>query len=153
MIETDRLYIRKFTLEDAEDIFEVLFDKKVMEYIEDTFSKEQTISFIKKVGLCDPPSILAIQLKSGKVIGHVIFHRYNSMDTFEIGWIINRQYWHQGIASEITKALIHEARKNRISRLIIECDSRQEVTKYIAVKYGFIFIGIENNLEVFELLL
>lgn len=61
--------------------------------------------------MCKPPLVYAIVWKiTGKVIGHVIFHPYEKND-YEIGWILNKDYWGMGIADEVTKELIKHAKQ------------------------------------------
>ena len=35
--------------------------------------------------------------------------------------------------------------------VVIECDPKQKATKHIALKYGFQFEGVEDDLEVYRL--
>ena len=88
---------------------------------------------------------------NNKLIGHVIFHGYDSK-RYEIGWIISEEYWNQGIANEITKSLINFARKKLIHSLIIECDPRQNKTIKLALRNGFKLIS-DKGLNVYELIL
>jgi len=88
---------------------------------------------------------------NNKLIGHVIFHEYDSK-RYEIGWIISEEYWNQGIADEITKSLINFARKKLIHSLIIECDPRQNKTIKLAVRNGFKLIS-DKELHIYELVL
>jgi len=52
---------------------------------------------------------------------------------------------------EVTKSLINEAQKEDIKCLVIECDPRQEATKRIAVKNGFMYEGEIDGLDVYKL--
>ena len=63
LLETARLLARRFTPEDAEDLYAVLSDPEVMRYLEPPFSLEQTEEFIPKAGLCDPPLVYAVVWK------------------------------------------------------------------------------------------
>ena len=114
MIETRRCVIRKFERSDLDALYSVLGDPEVMEYIEEPFSYEKTQEFLEENGLIDPARIYALELKENKeLIGHVIFHQYEN-ESYEIGWILSKRYWGQGIAEEITKALIVHARTRSI---------------------------------------
>ena len=151
MIETERLIIRPLTIEDAADLFAVLSNETVMAYIQAPFSYTEAKTFIQNLGLCSPPHIYAIQQKGNGLIGHIIYHTYDSPSCFELGWILAEEYWHQGYASEITQAIISYAIKNGLSKLIIECDPAQKASKQIALSHGFIFCGIQDNLEIYQL--
>ena len=148
---TERCLIRNLNMEDADDLYTVLSDERVMTYIESVFDMERTQIFIQTAGMCEPPSVYAIVWKrTGKVIGHAIFHPYEQSD-YEIGWILNRDYWGIGIADEVTKELIKYARYLGVDSCIIECDAEQTASKHIAIKNGFAYEGESDNLELYRL--
>ena len=145
---TERLNIRKFTNNDLTELYNLLSDEDVMEFIESPFSWDKTANFLNSVALIDPPLIYAVEDFSQKFIGYVIFHEYDK-DSFELGWILNKRYWGKGYANELTKAFINrslEIGKN----LIIECDPNQENTKRIAMKNNFEFLGESDGRSVFK---
>ena len=150
---TERCVIRNFSMEDAEDLYKVLSDAEVMKYIEPVFNFEKTGSFIENAGLCKEPLVYAVEWrKTKKVIGHLIFHAFDE-SAFEIGWVINRNFWGIGIADELTKAIIEYAKDLDIKSFIIECDENQSASKHIARKNGFVYEGKSDNLELYRLVL
>ena len=150
---TKRCMIRNFRQEDEKDLYEVLSDAEVMKYIEPVFNMEKTTDFIKNAGLCGPPLVYAVEiLETERVIGHLIFHSYEKSD-YEIGWVINRNYWGMGIADELTKAIVEYSKEADIESLVIECDENQAASKNIALKNGFVYQGKTDNLEVYRLML
>lgn len=150
---TKRCMIRNFRQEDGKDLYEVLSDAEVMKYIEPVFDMEKTTDFIKNAGLCEPPLVYAVEiLETERVIGHLIFHSYEKSD-YEIGWVINRNYWGMGIADELTKAIVEYSKEADIESLVIECDENQAASKNIALKNGFVYQGKTDNLEVYRLML
>ena len=150
---TERCHIRDFSMEDADDLYEVLSDENVMMYIERAFDRGRTKEFIRAAGMCEKTLVYAIVWKlTGKVIGHAIFHQYEESD-YEIGWILNKEYWGKGIADEVTKELIKYARYLGIGSCIIECDTKQNASKSIALKNGFVYEGNADNLERYRLIL
>ena len=152
-LTTERCLIRNMKMKDTDDLYQVLSDEHVMKYIEQVFDIEMTKRFIHSAGLCEPPLVYAIVWKnSKKVIGHAIFHSYEKND-YEIGWILNRDYWGIGIADEITKELIKYAKYLGIESCVIECDDRQIASKKIAIKNGFAYEDKLDNLERYRLVL
>lgn len=145
---TERLKIRKFTNNDLTDLYNLLSDEDVMEFIEPPFSWEKTANFLNSVALIDPPLIYAVEDFSQKFIGYVIFHEYDK-DSFELGWILNKRYWGKGYANELTKAFIKRS-SNIGKNLIIECAPNQENTKRIAMKNDFEFIGESDGCSIFK---
>ena len=152
-LQTPRTFIRPFRLTDVADLYKVLSNTVVMQYIEPPFSFEKTEAFIRDHGLCNPPRVYALEDRiSATVIGHVIFHPYDAQ-SHELGWILHSDYWGKKIASEITEALIHYAKQQKIQQLILECDKAQTASKRIAEKFGFTLIATEENREIYRLIL
>ena len=150
-LKTERCILRSLTLLDAEDMYAVLSDREVMQYIEKPFDMDRTVSFIRETGMCEPPLVYAIIWReTGRLIGHAIFHAYDA-SAMEIGWILNRRYWGRGIADELTRALVDKARTMKMESCVIECDARQAASRYIAVKNGFVHEGTEDGLEIYRL--
>lgn len=151
-IETKRCRIRQFKESDTDELYLILSNPKVMEYIEEPFTLEDTKDFLYKNALSYPPRVFALEYKENKkLIGHIIFHKYDK-ESYEIGFILNQNYWGCGIANEVTKALIDYAKTKNIHSLIIECDKRQLATQKIAKNNNFKLISSENLL-VYELVL
>lgn len=150
---TQRCMIRRFTENDTAALHEILSCDEVMEYIEPPFDLEQTRDFIEEAGLCEPPLVYALEWRATEtVIGHVIFHKYEE-NSYEIGWIISRDYWGKGIASEVTASLIKFAKTLNVSSCVIECDPRQMASIRIAQKHGFIYEGEDDGCAVYRLML
>ena len=98
--------------------------------------------------LCQLPLIYAVEDFNQKFIGHVIYHEYDK-DSFELGWILNKRDWGKGYANELIKAFIK--RSSKIGKnLIIECDPNQEISKRIAMKNDFEFLGESDGCSVFK---
>lgn len=150
---TERCLICNMKMKDADDLYQALSDQRVMMYVEQPFDMERTKQFIQSAGLCEPPLVYSIVWKmTGKVIGHAIYHSYEKND-YEIGWVLNKDYWGMGIADELTKELIRCARNLGIESCIIECDERQIASQKIAVRNGFVYEGQSDGLERYRLAL
>lgn len=149
-IETQRLLVRPFEERDLDALCAVLSDPETMKYIEPPFSCERTARFLREAGMCEPPLVFAAE-DHGGVIGHVIFHACGAPDRYEVGWVLRRDRWGRGYASELTAALIAEGRARGLKSLLIECDPRQAATRHIAEAFGFRPAGREDGLDVFLL--
>lgn len=151
-IETKRCRIRQFKQPDVDDLYLILSNPKVMEYIEEPFTLENTKDFLNKNALSYPPRVFALEYKENKkLIGHVIFHEYDK-ESYEIGFILSQYYWGQDIADEVTKSFVYYAKNQNIHSLIIECDKRQLAMQKIATNNNFKLISSEKLL-VYELIL
>ncbi len=78
-----------------------------------------------------------------------IYHPYEE-DSMEIGWVLLSAYWRRGYASDLTVQMIRMAAAGG-KAVIIECDPRQEITRHIAVKYGFAGTESRDGLDVYRL--
>ncbi|MBP3398936.1 MAG: GNAT family N-acetyltransferase [Erysipelotrichaceae bacterium] len=152
-LKTERCLIRNMMMSDADDLYQVLSDESVMVFIESIFDMKRTKDFVKSAGLCEPPLVYAIVWEAtDKVIGHAIFHPYEKND-YEIGWILNKDYWGMGIADEVTKGLIKHAKQLDAESCVIECDERQSASKKIAINNGFVYEEKSSNIERYRLVL
>lgn len=141
------LGIRKLDRNDLDVLYELLSDPKVMQYLEAPYTKEKTEQFLINAGLSDPPLVFAAD-SGDTMIGYVIFHDYDD-ESIEIGWVLKPSCWGKGYASRLTELLIEKGRGLR-KKLVIECDPAQEITKHLAVKYGFAYEGRIDGLDVFR---
>ena len=98
-METERLRIRALHAQDTEALYAVLSDTAVMRFIEAPFTLRQTADFIARMNAAVPPLARAVIWKeSGTLIGHLIYHPYDS-GSWELGRILHRDFWGRGIAS------------------------------------------------------
>lgn len=127
LIETDRLILRKFRMDDGEAAFENWTrDKKVTEFLRwSTHTNIETAkSLIKKwVDGYERDNFYqwAIVLKSGedRPIGTIsVVEQNENLNILHIGYCIGSRWWHQGITSEAFSAIIsflfEEVKANRI---------------------------------------
>ena len=147
-VKDDRFYIRRMTPSDLGPLHELLSDPEVMKYLEPPFSREQTESFLASQGLADPPRILAADDKDHTFMGYVIYHDYDETSK-EIGWVLKKEMWGQGMASLLTKQLIALAASEG-KDAVIECVPEQAATKAIAGKHGFQKAGERDGLEIYR---
>lgn len=145
-VETDRLLVRKLTENDTDALFAVLSNPEVMQHIETPFSLEQTRTFIREAGLCEPPLVYAVVWKqAGQLIGHLIWHPWDEA-SMELGWILHRAYWGRGIAKELTSAMLSRTDRD----IILECTPDQNATRHIAEVFGFSAVSVSPERIVFR---
>ena len=142
------LTIRKMSIKDLEPLYKLLSEPQVMKYLEPPYTKEKTESFLIDAGLSDPPRVYAVD-RDSTFIGYVIFHAYDDA-SMEIGWVLHPLYWGSGYASHLTELLIEKGLELH-KQLVIECVPEQEVTRHLAMKYGFEYDGRTGGLDVFRL--
>ncbi|NVJ67503.1 MAG: GNAT family N-acetyltransferase [Gammaproteobacteria bacterium] len=160
MIETERLRLRKFTLEDAEFIFELvntaawlenIGDKKVANlddaqaYIEngplDSYHKHGYGSWL-------------VELKdSNQSIGLCGYFKRDYLDSADIGYAFLPEYWRKGYAQEAAKACVDVAVHPYAMQTIYGiCSPNNQASIRLLKKIGLQFIKeFEENGEVIAL--
>ena len=113
VLETPRLILRKFKLDDAEALFKIRSDKRVLKYMDthphysiadsDAMIRKITGSFNERSGL----NWVIEEKATGKMIGYVCYHRLmRECSRAEIGYTLNPDKWGNGLASEAVKRLL-----------------------------------------------
>ncbi len=111
ILETERLTLRPLSLRDIDDVFEYAKSPLVGPNAgwKPHASKKETETFItysiKKREFGQPGIYAIIYTSSKKMIGTIEIHSYNQFKA-EIGFVLNPDYWGQGIIVEAAKAII-----------------------------------------------
>lgn len=113
-LETDRLLLRKLTLDDAPAMVPIYDDEEVKRWIhideEVTLETERQriAAHLEKYPLDGPYGFCATILKeSGEIIGRcgLLRQTIDDLTGTEIGYLIGRKHWGQGYATEAATAL------------------------------------------------
>ena len=107
-IETDRMVIRDFTVNDVNDMQDILGDEETMKNCEPVYTIEKTADFLQTFCIGKRGAVAAVHKETAKVIGYILFNGFNE-GVYEIGWFFNRNFWGQGFAYESCKAVIDYA--------------------------------------------
>ena len=107
-IETGRIIIRDFTMNDIHDMQDILGDAEAMKNCEPAYTIEQTADFVQKFCIEKRGAVAAIHKDTGKAIGYILFNEFDE-SVYEMGWFFNRAFWGQGFAYESCKAVIDYA--------------------------------------------
>ncbi len=150
-IQTERLVVRDFIESDAIDAYQYLKDERVMKWIEPAFTPNEAKDFILIYG-CDKKMVYAlIEKESEKLIGHIIFHPYDEVDEYEIGWILEYEAWGKGYAIEISKKLIDYAFSElKIKRIVAETVRDNKKCLHVLHKLGM-KVNEERSAEYLKL--
>jgi [ribosomal protein S5]-alanine N-acetyltransferase len=154
VIETDRLLLRKITLDDAEDIFGLRTNEEAMKYINKPKLNtiEDAIELINKMN--DPVRInWGITLKSeNKIIGSIGYHRIESEHyRAEIGYMLDPAYWNTGLMSEaIAKVISFGFTEMKLHSIEAIINPGNTVSRKILQKFNFIKEGYFKENFFFE---
>lgn len=117
-METERLSIRKFCVNDWKDLHEYLSQEEVVKFepydvFSEEASKEETLHRSKN------DDFWAVCLKeNGKLIGNIYLSKQD-FDTWELGYVFNHNYQGNGYATEAAVALVDIAFKEKNARRVI----------------------------------
>lgn len=107
-IETSRMMIRPFQMEDAAGLHAIFGDELNMENCEPAYTFEKTEQFLSAFCIGRNGALAAIHRESGMLIGYILFKEMEE-GVYEIGWIFHRSCWRQGYAYEACSAVIRHA--------------------------------------------
>lgn len=150
ILETKRLLLRKWETADAHPLFEILSDETVVRDIGDgrPFSFEQTRRFIEKMqsverenGFCRWKTI---EKRSGALVGTCGFGFVAETGEIELGYLLGKQAWGQGYATEIARAALNFGFNKLNFREIIALTALENTASHnVLLKIGFEQRGIE----------
>lgn len=114
-LETERIILRRFTLDDAEAVFNNWTnDSEVTKYLmwptHKAVKDSEAVLNLWVSGYEEPSSYQwAIELKeTGEVIGSIgVVKRDDSIKMAHIGYCIGKKWWNKGYTSEALSAVIH----------------------------------------------
>ena len=140
MIETNRLILRRFEENDIEAIYLLFSDKEVNTFLPWHPVKDlnEAKSFFEKQ-LKNKRYCFAICLKdSNYPIGYV--HAEDD-DSHDFGYALRKEFWHQGIVSEASSAVIELLKQDRVPYITATHDKNNPrsgaVMKQIGMKYCY----------------
>ncbi len=110
-IETERMIIRDFHINDANDLHDILGDEETMKYCEPAYTMEKTTDFLQKFCIGRKGAAAAVHKETNKMIGYILFNKFED-DVYEMGWFFNKNYWRRGYAFEACNAVINYAFTN-----------------------------------------
>lgn len=143
-LETDRVILRKFNINDLDDVFLLYSDKAVNEFLPwfPHSSREDTELFLKDVLLKEYEKSVAycyaMQLKSNKkLIGFVILHDIDTLIGYgDLGYALLQEYWGQGLVVECCNAVIKQLKTDGFSYITATHDRNNYQSGRVMQKLG-----------------
>lgn len=149
MIETSRMLLRHWRVEDAEALYKYASDRRVSELAlwPQHTSLAMSREVIEQIFIPNPYSF-AVELKeSGEAIGCIGLvpetseHYHPAPFEREVGYWIGRPYWNRGLVTEALLALIGYCRDVMgLHSLLITVDAVNAASRRVAEKCGFALI-------------
>lgn len=136
-METDRLVIRPFSPDDADDLYAYLSRREVVRYEPYApFTREQAEAEAARRSA--EPSFHAVVLKeTNRVIGNVWFAP-GEWETWELGYVFHDAYWGRGYALEACRAVLADGFAQRnVRRVIAMCNPENAASWHLLERLGF----------------
>lgn len=147
-LETERLILRKLTMDDAEDVFAYASDPEMTHFVpwEAHQSIEDSREFLRRtIAAYDEgtPATWALVLRvSGRVIGGISLRIINEWRA-ELGYVVGREHWGQGLMTEAAARVIRCGFDDyRLYRIEALCDVDHIGSARVMEKCGMQFEGI-----------
>lgn len=139
-LETERLILRKFTEEDIEALYLLLKDEEVNIFLPwfPVKNIKEAEDFYEK-RFANKKYYFAICLKDNKhPIGYV---KADMDDSHDFGYALRKEFWHRGIVTEASKALIERLKKDGIPYITATHDKNNPrsggVMRQVGMKYCY----------------
>lgn len=135
-METNRLYIRRFTADDWSDLYEYLSDAEVVKYEPYSPLTEAQCKEAAKLRAASK-DFWAVCLKDGKLIGNVYLAE-KAQANWELGYVFNRAYQGKGYAAEAVTTLVDQVfGKHAGHRIYAECNPENRSSWRLLERVGF----------------
>lgn len=152
ILETERLILRTWAINDAQKLFEICGDADVMKYLgtgKPYETIEQADEFLRwaenyqtENGFCR----WAVLLKENQeIIGSCGFARPHGTEEIELGYLLAKKFWGKGLATEAASACLHYGfERLRFNEVIAITDLENVTSQKVLEKIGFTKRGIEK---------
>ncbi len=145
MFETERLLIRPWSLDDAQEFFSMYTDEQVVHFLPGMRpeSLEDQIERMERVieryrERADGTGAFTCRLRSdGRLIGTALLKGLPGHDLIEVGWHLDRWAWGQGFASEMGTCMLHHGFETMgLEYVVAVVDPLNEKSKQVALRIG-----------------
>jgi [ribosomal protein S5]-alanine N-acetyltransferase len=141
--ETQRLLLCPYEASDVALLHPVVSDPITMSHYPEPFSMEMPEAWIKRsldLYASDGFGRYAVLLKENvEYIGDVGFFRsvVNGNEEIDLGYILDKQFWGKGYATEAAQACVDLARKNRwFKRIVVQMAHSNVASRKVAERLG-----------------
>lgn len=138
--ETDRLIIRRFEETDMEALYFLLKDEEVNTFLPWFTVKniEESMEFYKKHFASEKYGFAICLKEDNYPIGYV---KVETNESHDFGYALRKEFWHKGIVTEASKALVEQLKKDNIPYITATHDRKNlrsgKVMQRIGMKYCY----------------
>ena len=145
IFETERLYVRPYTMDDFPDFFSMNSNEEVMRYIRPTQDRGKSMEFFKKI-LADYERLPGLgrwamhtRIDDRFVGSFAVIPVENSAD-IQIGYSLSKENWGLGYASEALKGCLRYVFDNlKLEKVVGITEAENLGSQKVLLKNGFVF--------------
>ena len=152
IVETERLILRTWLLNDLKNFFEIYGDREVWRFIdpkgvlenEDAARRalRRGIAYQEEHGICHWATV---EKSRGKVIGACGFNLFEGGPELELVYHFAPLYWGRGYATEAARACLSYAfNKLNVQQIVASADPQHLASQRVLEKIGFVSQGIKR---------
>ena len=145
IVETERLLLRHLVMDDLDELFKLYSDPEIRKYFPDGVknyeeTKEELEWFLN--GHPEHPELglwATIHKETGKFIGRcgLLPWEIDSKLEVEVAYLLDKNFWHQGLATETAKGILSYAFDNlNLSRIICLMHPDNIASQRVAQRIG-----------------
>lgn len=156
VLETPRLILRSFTLDDVDAMYQLMTVPDVIRYVgnKPAQSKQDVLDYLQQHPLRDYQiygygRFACVWKETGQVIGFSGIKLLEEISETELGYRFLPEYWGKGLATEAGSAVIEFAQGLGLTRLVAVIHPDNEGSKQVATKLGFSLEG-KTELSLIE---
>jgi [ribosomal protein S5]-alanine N-acetyltransferase len=145
VFETERLIVRHYTIDDADNFFLLNGDPQVMRYIRPVKSREETNTFLNEVieySKNNPAyGRMAVNEKHSNVfVGSFAIIPLEKTEYMQLGYSLLPPYWGKGFATELVKyGLQYIFKKTNLTEIFGVTEVMNFDSQKVLLKNGFVF--------------
>lgn len=139
-MQTARLTIRRFRLEDQHDVYAYAKDPDVgpLAGWRPHRSEKESYHIIKNLFLRNPHSYAIVEQATNKVIGSIGLTKQFFSKTYELGYSLGKPYWGQGYMTEAVAAMVEYGfHQLKAKRIFAKTMSHNIASQRVLLKAGF----------------
>ena len=148
ILETQRLLLRHFVMDDLDDLFAFYSDPDVVKYIPDAPRNRDETKEELEWHMHGPPKFPELGLwatmykETGQFIGRcgLLPWTIDEQHEVEVAFALSKAYWGMGLATEAARGIVEYAFEHlKLSRLICVIDHDNQGSIHVATKIGMNF--------------
>ncbi|MEA5564086.1 GNAT family N-acetyltransferase [Anabaena sp. UHCC 0399] len=139
-IETTRLILRHFSLDDFDSLFRLYSDAEVMRYLSPRTKAQTQASLIKHIQHWQEHNLgmwAVVYKDSGKMIGRCGLGFLDTTPEVELGYVLDKSYWNMGLGTEASQATLkYGFLKVKLDRIVAIARPENIASRRVIEKVG-----------------